>query len=50
MQHASCVDATSEVIFMSIEDVREPGGAAQVIVRDFQPERGVVIQESRVVR
>ena len=30
---------------MSIEDVREPGGAAQVVVRDFQPERGVAVLE-----
>ncbi len=30
---------------MSIEDVREPGGAARVVVRDFQPERGVAVLE-----
>jgi DNA-binding transcriptional regulator YiaG len=30
---------------MSIEDIREPGEAAQVVVRDFQPERGVAVLE-----
>ncbi|HEX8317093.1 hypothetical protein [Longimicrobium sp.] len=30
---------------MSLEDVREPGRTARVIVRDFQPERGVAVLE-----
>lgn len=30
---------------MSSEDVREAGGTSQVVVRDFQPERGLAVLE-----